>query len=999
MLKRSRIPLSAALVALLCVLLLVDVSGPVVRAAAPPAQTLPYRVGYISNQTTILKAAKPGARQAYRALPSTVGSSVDAEAAAGGDPARGTAGLVWVSKRANTPGGVRQPGDIWYLAEGSGKARRLTNDTAADHHPVLSPDGRSVAFDSARGGNTDIWVVDLDGSPARRITDSPVADSWPAFSPDGRSLAFTSTRDDPRGDIYIASLDGARRSRLTANPAADTQPAWSPGGDRIAFTTTRYRHAGDVALIAPGGGEVNRAVPDAFDSAEPAWSADGTRLAFSTRRDDRYGDVYEVDVASGKVTAVSANPWVGETHPAWRRAASSGGGEDASAAPRRCCCCQPPGDTAGSVVFTTLHRGQTSDVWSADSSGGDRRDHTLRPDASEADPAYTADGTRLAYTEYPVRSGVGSRVIVADAEGRGPAPLTPELPPGVAQREPAWSPDGTMIAFAEIRWTADGRQECSIRIVRVADGADLGTIPIPEPYAGSDSQPAWSPDGTRIALVRDAVVRGERSAVVPRIWVVTLTRPAPDRIVVTGQADLTGRLGEPCAGGNDRGPAWSPDGSALAFQHGRGICVADARSGEVRWFLQGRERSGDLRYPAWSPDGRRIAFSDCPPDGSSRRIWTVPASGGQPSTLIQTPGSAEQPAFRTLPELVLTGTASPPGIRFEGTTTLEFRVTNRGSGTAPDTALAAGVSSGLRPTQVRTTGGSCVLDGLRCTIGAVPAGRTVVVRISATGVRPGRQAAEAVAATGLPEAAAGENRVRVTVDVAQPGEPSPGTRPTGSLSVMTSSVTPVTYVGGANVVVTYTVRNGVNRTMPAVRMTIRLPRALPRPTDVFPRACAPDGRSCAFGSFAPGERVVVRLTFPARRAVNGVVSATVGSTGPDATRADNTARARVEVRRPVLRVNPAMGPPGFVTRALGSGLPPGARIRLSWAPGISEKPGIVRVRPDGTIDAQALIFHHDLLGYRRLRATPVDGPRFGAVFSQRFLVVARAVQPPFLTRD
>lgn len=993
MLKRARIPLSVALVTLLCVLLLVDVSGPLVGAAPPPGQNMPYRVGYISNETTILAAAYPGAGKGFRALPTGVPSSVDADASAGGDPARGTAGLVWVSKRSDTPGGVKQTGDLWYLAEGAAQARRLNQDDAADAHPALSPDGQWVAFDSVRNGNTDVWALKLDGSQVRRITSNPAVDDWPTWSPDGRSLAFSSTRDDPDGDIYTVSLDTGQPRRITANPAADTQPAWSPKGDRIAFRTTRFRAAGDVVLLGVGGGEVRRVVPQ-FDSAEPAWSADGTHLAFSTRRDDLYGDVYEVDVANGAVTAVSVNPLVGDTHPTWRRAAN----RPAPQTPAVRQCCRPPG--AGSVVFTRLQRGQTSDVWSADSSGADRRDHTNRPDASETDTAYSTDGTRMAYTEYPAQQGLRSRVMVADAEGRNPVPLTPELPEGVAQREPAWSPDGTMIAYAEVRRTEAG-ELCVIRIVRVADGALLGTIPMAEGYAGSDSQPAWSPDGNRIAFLRSRLQAGSdsedaRPQLVQQIWVATLNRQTPGQVTVTGQ--VLERFGEPCAGGGDRGPAWSPDGTALAFQHGRGICVAAVDSGRVRWFLQGQERSGELRYPAWSPDGRLVAFSDCPLDGTSRRIWTVPAEGGRPSTLIQTPGGAEQPALRRMPELRLTATATPASIRFETRTTVEFRVTNQGSGTAAGTELVAAVSAGLRANQIQTSKGNCVLSGLRCAIGAVTAGETVVIRIVATGIRPGSQAAEAVAGGTLPEATAAENRARATVLVGNPGGPIPGT-PNGSLSVMTTSVTPVTYVGGTDVVVTYAVRNGVSVSLPSVRLKISLPRSLPRPKDVFPRACRVDGTSCDFGSFAPGERVVVRLTFPASKAALGVIAATVSSSGPDATRADNTARARIEIRQPRLRVNPAIGPPGFVTAAIGSGLPPGAQIRLSWSRGISETPGIVRVRQDGTINVQALIFHHDLLGFRRLQAGPVDGPRFGTVSSQRFQVVARAVQPPFLTRD
>jgi hypothetical protein len=121
----------------------------------------------------------------------------------------------------------------------------------------------------------------------------------------------------------------------------------------------------------------------------------------------------------------------------------------------------------------------------------------------------------------------------------------------------------------------------------------------------------------------------------------------------------------------------------------------------------------------------------------------------------------------------------------------------------------------------------------------------------------------------------------------------------------------------------------------------------------------------------------------------------VTSSGPDDDPKDNTAAAPVVVRQPTLDLDPGIGPPGFVARVLGRDFPPGGVVRLAWSVGISEIPGEVTVRPDGTIDAQALVFHKDLLGPRTLLGSWVRGSRFGTVASVRqFLVVPRTVQPP-----
>ncbi len=435
------------------------------EAQAPAPVASPYRVGYVSEATTgLYQATGEGAEPA---LPRTVGS-VDADASAG------TGGIVWVSHRAAAAGGAERDGELWYLRDGAPAALQLTNDDAVDLHPALSPDGRTVAFASERAGGRKLFVIGVDGRGLRQVTSGPAADDSPSWSPDGTRLAFSSTRDDPAGDIYTVGADGGTPARLTADPAADTQPAWGPA--RIAFTTTRFHPAGDVVLMADTGGAVTRAVPDPGDSAEPAWSPDGARLAFTTRAQDPLGDVKEI--AGGTVSVISALSAVGETEPAFR--------------------------ADGRPVFTELRASGTTDIWSADATGGDRRDLTNRPGAGEFDPAFSADGSQLAYTQAgPGEAAARTEIIVANADGGTPRPLTGPRDGTKREQHPAWSPDATAIAFTNTAIRGESRFG-TVRIARVADGRILGEIPIPPYLSGDDSQPVWSADGTKITLTRAA---------------------------------------------------------------------------------------------------------------------------------------------------------------------------------------------------------------------------------------------------------------------------------------------------------------------------------------------------------------------------------------------------------------------------------------------------------------------------------------------------------------
>ncbi|KDN18757.1 VWA domain-containing protein [Amycolatopsis rifamycinica] len=434
------------------------------EAQAPAPVAAPYRVGYVSEATTgLYQATGEGAEPA---LPRGTGS-VDADASAG------TGGLVWVSHRA-AAGGAEWDGELCYLPDGASVVRKLTDDDAVDLHPALSPDGRTVAFASERAGGRKLFVIGVDGRGLRQVTSGPATDDSPSWSPDGTRLAFSSTRDDPAGDIYTVPVAGGTPARLTADPAADTQPAWGPA--RIAFTTTRFHPAGDVVLVAETGGAVTRAVPDPGDSSEPAWSSDGARLAFTTRAQDPFGDVKQID--GGRVSVISALRDTGETEPAFR--------------------------PDGRPVFTELRAGGTTDIWSADATGGDRRDLTHRPGAGEYDPAFSADGSQLAYTQAgPGESSSETEIVVANADGGAPRALTGPRDGSKREQHPAWSPDATMIAFTNTVSAGEGSQD-TVRVARAADGRVLGDIPLPPHLRGEDSQPVWSADGTKITLTRAA---------------------------------------------------------------------------------------------------------------------------------------------------------------------------------------------------------------------------------------------------------------------------------------------------------------------------------------------------------------------------------------------------------------------------------------------------------------------------------------------------------------
>ncbi|WKV72511.1 PD40 domain-containing protein [Streptomyces sp. PCS3-D2] len=136
-----------------------------------------------------------------------------------------------------------------YLRSADGSVRRLTGGMDAGN-PRLTPDGRSVVFDSAQraaagGVQRDLWLVRTDGTGLTRLTDTPANEEHPTVSADGARLAYSSDSDRAAGpQVYVRPLRGGAATRLTdpANGPA-TEPVWNPVDDAahrdvLAYTAT-----------------------------------------------------------------------------------------------------------------------------------------------------------------------------------------------------------------------------------------------------------------------------------------------------------------------------------------------------------------------------------------------------------------------------------------------------------------------------------------------------------------------------------------------------------------------------------------------------------------------------------------------------------------------------------------------------------------------------------------------------------------------------------------
>lgn len=212
--------------------------------------------------------------------------------------------------------------------------------------------------------------------------------------------------------------------------------------------------------------------------------------------------------------------------------------------------------------------------------------------------------------------------------------------------QPAWSPDGSKLAFRSNR---DGDPEI---YQMAADGSGITRLTF---HAGLDGEPAWSPDGSKIAFRRseffgDFVGPGHPAPG---------GQPAPSEIWTMNADGSNARSLTRNPEARDAHPSWSPDGARLAFERtyvnstrvdlivvgasGTPQRVITPWGGDPQPITAGVIRAFDVD-PAWSPDGEQIAFRALR-DFFSYDIWVVSPEGKNLTELIELPRPQINPAW------------------------------------------------------------------------------------------------------------------------------------------------------------------------------------------------------------------------------------------------------------------------------------------------------------------------------------------------------------------
>ena len=442
-------------------------------------------------------------------------------------------------------------GQIWIAPAVGGDARALTNavrDSSEDDDPSFSADGNSIVFAGERAGHPGLWRLDIATGGIERLTVAPQFDAQPVLSPDGRTVAFVRQMAERRGERVVGGawlhlLDlttrAVRRVPFGVDGTASIRdPAWSADGRALYVVAPREGTSDPLAggvlwSVDVTSGAWTRAADSTLRILAPSPSPDGQMLAFVAP--DSLGTpqlwirpvgggtprqlTREVELTARRVRWAGPDTLVFVSNGRFRRIAIASG-------------------TSAEIPFTATIAFSRSRP-----SLPDRRFPAVgerHPARGQTGLALAPDGTRAAMIALrrlwiiPIPNGTPREVA--------------RLPEGA--RDVVWSPTMDRVAYAAGSWGAE-----NLHVLELETARDVRITDLP----GLEVSPAWSPDGQWIAFIHGAPDSMSRLFASP----VGSAVPGPiDRRAMRDLGPIS--AGEWSVGiANATRPAWRPDSRAL----------------------------------------------------------------------------------------------------------------------------------------------------------------------------------------------------------------------------------------------------------------------------------------------------------------------------------------------------------------------------------------------------------------------------------------------------
>jgi tricorn protease len=457
----------------------------------------------------------------------------------------------------------------------------------------------------------DLWLVAATGGEARRLTVHPAAERHPVWSRDGRFLAFSSDRHGS-DDVFVMPIDGSTPPRrLTFASVDDTPLDFTPDGSAVLFESNRslgIRWLPQLWTVPVTGG-----TPQLHQDAFGQWAAISP---------DGHATVYVRGATKwtrrGYRGAANRDLWLHIADGDNVQLTDFEGDDDV-----------PSFVDSHTVAFLSSRSGRKN-VFLLNLV--DQTAHQLSyHDGSDVRfPRAAADGSLVA---YEFEDGIWA----VDPNGGSPRRLDISVPADQIRnqierhsdsREASdlvMSPDGKLAAFVvhgnvfvtEV-WSEDDQ--------KIAKPPTVQITSTPE----REMDPTWSPDGTKLLFASERDGNYDLFTVEPEdpssgwtggfdwLWTTVVATPA-----------------------EETGPAYSPDGTSIAYVRGNGDLMVVATDGGSPREILTHFLPPDFQ---WSPDGRWLAYSIEDMEANSD-IWIVSVDGGEPYNVSRHPDFDESPSW------------------------------------------------------------------------------------------------------------------------------------------------------------------------------------------------------------------------------------------------------------------------------------------------------------------------------------------------------------------
>jgi Tol biopolymer transport system component len=512
---------------------------------------------------------------------------------------------------------------IWMRNFATGTESVVVSPASSEHtliNPLISPNGRDVAYGDRSPAGYQIDVIRTDGTGRRTVASSKRGEGnvrHLGWSPDSGQLLVWSevgggtAQGGQMGELLLVSIaSGSSRVILPRAHVGITAARFSPDGRQVVFQ--RFDHGQDptmngIFLLTLAGGVVTPVAQEASDwnVFNPIWAPDGRRILFSKARGTNGPldlDLYALQVTDGKTggeaTLVKKNvpPILGVTRD-------------------------------GEYLYRTAS--STRDLYSVDvdprSGAATSRPKQITTMFDNRGSAWSPDGQRLAY--FSIRSG-NLMSLVIRSDQREERVFSPPTAPWTRSLhfQPAWFPDGRSLLLCDDSGKL-GRFDVETGELRpLLESASFGAATSDFAYPVTL---ILAPDGLSIYHVASDQGTGES----------VIVRRTLDGGVATDVLRVRAN--------RVSGLSLSPDGSQLSYIENIGIYKEDSS-----WALKivpvtggspkevRVQRQLPMREVVWSRDGRRLFYSTNVNRFVGDRvieeggeIWSISAEGGEPTRL------------------------------------------------------------------------------------------------------------------------------------------------------------------------------------------------------------------------------------------------------------------------------------------------------------------------------------------------------------------------------